>query len=247
MLIVGTRGRSLGGFQGLVSNRNSFSKWCLQYSPIPVVVVRPDEKRLKKKLKRSNDPTRQNYLQILQDSGQGTHEAVSLTGLSLKDGDIMPRNTPEMEAHEVAAALALPAQFDPTLKPINIHLAQSSRKMSDRSDVTNMSLDSASPDSRSQSPVAVLKSPKSTQLESPTVSDGESESADEGEFETAPGHRLLGIEGKAVEKQKKLHDMEVGEAAALAAGRKASIGSIDSAASGSAGGAGEGENGNGDG
>ncbi len=56
MLIVGSRGRSLGGFQGLVSNRNSFSKWCLQYSPIPVVVVRPPEKRMNERAKRDADP-----------------------------------------------------------------------------------------------------------------------------------------------------------------------------------------------
>jgi hypothetical protein len=29
----------LVGFHGLGSNRNSFSKWCLQYSPIPVIIV----------------------------------------------------------------------------------------------------------------------------------------------------------------------------------------------------------------
>jgi hypothetical protein len=35
---------TLVGFYGLGSNQNSFSKWCLQYSPIPVVIVRPPEK-----------------------------------------------------------------------------------------------------------------------------------------------------------------------------------------------------------
>ncbi|MEX1653228.1 hypothetical protein ABZ960_08635 [Streptomyces pseudovenezuelae] len=65
MLIVGTRGRSLGGIQGLVNNRNSFSKYCLQYSPVPVVVVRPTDKRLKKKAKRTNDSNRQTYLGML--------------------------------------------------------------------------------------------------------------------------------------------------------------------------------------
>src|ERR1700733_5445635 len=82
MLIVGTRGRSLGGFQGLVSNRNSFSKWCLQYSPVPVVVVRPTEKRDKKKQKRDKDPTRRNYALMLQESSLGMHEANLLTNSS---------------------------------------------------------------------------------------------------------------------------------------------------------------------
>jgi len=74
MLIVGTRGRNLAGLQGLVTNVNSFSKWCLQYSPVPVIVVRPPEKRLKKKNKRGVDPTRQDYARILKDSGVESHE-----------------------------------------------------------------------------------------------------------------------------------------------------------------------------
>ena len=45
-LIVGTRGKSLGGIQGLLPG--SVSKYCLQNSPVPVVVVRPEEKREKK-------------------------------------------------------------------------------------------------------------------------------------------------------------------------------------------------------
>lgn len=229
MLIVGTRGRSLGGFQGLVSNRNSFSKWCLQYSPIPVVVVRPPEKRDKKKLKRANDPTRQNYLQILQESSHGTHEASTSSTNSMKDVEFLPRNTPEIEAHEVAAAMSLPAKFDPTLKPINIEGSNLGRKASRGSDASNVSLGSASPESGPSSPIAIMKSPKSAQLDSPPMSDAESDSEDDGEFEAVPGHTLLGEgQGEAVEKQKKLHQMEVGEAAALAAARKLSTGSMNS-------------------
>jgi hypothetical protein len=232
MLIVGTRGRSLGGFQGLVSNRNSFSKWCLQYSPIPVVVVRPPEKRDKKKLKRANDPTRQNYLQILQESSHGTHEASTSSANSMKDVEFLPRNTPEIEAHEVAAAMSLPARFDPTLKPFNIEGSNLGRKSSRGSDASNISFDTASPESGPSSPAAIMKSSKSAQLDSPPMSDAESESEDDGEFEAVPGHTLLGKgEGEAVEKQKKLHQMEVGEAAALAAARKLSAGSMNSNAS----------------
>jgi hypothetical protein len=234
MLIVGTRGRSLGGFQGLVSNRNSFSKWCLQYSPIPVVVVRPPEKRDKKKLKRANDPTRQNYLQILQESSHGTHEASTSSGSKMGDLEFLPRNTPEIEAHEVAAAMSLPAKFDPTLKPINIDGPNLARKVSRGSDATSTSFGSASPESGPSSPVAIMKSPKSAQLESPPMSDAESDSEDDGEFEAVPGHTLLAEgKGEAVEKQKKLHQMEVGEAAALANARKLSTGSNYSNASGS--------------
>jgi len=228
MLIVGTRGRSLGGFQGLVSNRNSFSKWCLQYSPIPVVVVRPPEKRDKKKLKRANDPTRQNYVQILQESSQGAHEASTSSAGSIKDVEFLPRNTPEIEAHEVAAAMSLPARFDPTLKPMYFEDSRASRRASSRSDATSMYFHSASPESGPYNPA--VKSPKSAQLESPAMSDAESDSEDDGEFEAVPGHTLLAdAQGEAVEKQKRLHQMEVGEAAALAAARKLSTGSNTSA------------------
>ncbi|KAG9235532.1 hypothetical protein BJ875DRAFT_440287 [Amylocarpus encephaloides] len=229
MLIVGTRGRSLGGVQGLVSNRNSFSKWCLQYSPVPVVVVRPTEKRIKKKSKRGQDPTRQDYARILRESGINEHETEGgskIIGLEIS-------NTPDVEAHAVAAALGLPAAFDPTLKPIAFPGSSALRKVeSGTSDIT-----SVSPDSRSASPQAVFKSPKSANLESPgqsgdEYSDGEGVSDDEGEFEAVSAQSLLAnrADRPEFEKRKKLHDMEVGEAAALLAptGRKSSIGSIDS-------------------
>lgn len=99
MLIVGTRGRSLGGLQGLINQRNSFSKWCLQYSPIPVVVVRPTEKRLKKKEKREQDPARQDYARILKESGIHQHE----TEITSRNHSIFEAtNEPDVEAHEVA-------------------------------------------------------------------------------------------------------------------------------------------------
>ncbi|EFR05135.1 universal stress protein A family protein [Nannizzia gypsea CBS 118893] len=64
VLIVGTRGRSLKGMQGLLPG--SVSKYCLQQSPIPVIVVRPSSKREKKKQKRlAADPARKSYSQYL--------------------------------------------------------------------------------------------------------------------------------------------------------------------------------------
>lgn len=66
ILIVGTRGRSLGGIQGLLPG--SVSKYCLQHSPVPVIVVRPSNKREKKKKKRLADPARRNYMDILERS-----------------------------------------------------------------------------------------------------------------------------------------------------------------------------------
>ncbi|KAF8466405.1 hypothetical protein BDZ91DRAFT_629105, partial [Kalaharituber pfeilii] len=66
ILIVGTRGRSLGGIQGLLPG--SVSKYCLQHSPVPVIVVRPSNKREKKKKKRQADPARRSYMDILEKS-----------------------------------------------------------------------------------------------------------------------------------------------------------------------------------
>jgi hypothetical protein len=115
MLIVGTRGRSLGGLQGLVNTRNSFSKYCLQYSPVPVVVVRPTEKRMKKKSKRANDSNRQTYVSML-GATHGKHEADSESSSTY---ELEIQNSPDEEAHQVARVLGLPAAFDPTIKPIN--------------------------------------------------------------------------------------------------------------------------------
>jgi hypothetical protein len=239
MLIVGTRGRSLGGVQGLVSQRNSFSKWCLQYSPIPVVVVRPTENRIKKKNKREADPTRQDYARILRDSGIEEHE----TNLGANHIDFETSNTPDGEAHAVAAALGLPAAFDPTLKPIHLSGSQALKKVdSQNSEVTSISKSSISPESRPNSPTAVMKSPKSAQLDSPGMSgdessEGEGDDDEEGEFEVTPGHVLLNSDDTPrpeIQKKMKLHEMEVGEADALRAlgTRKTSVGSADSLTSG---------------
>lgn len=61
--MVGTRGKSLGGFQGLLPG--SVSKYCLQHSPVPVIVVRPSSKRDKAKGKRADNPDRNKYKKML--------------------------------------------------------------------------------------------------------------------------------------------------------------------------------------
>lgn len=63
ILVVGTKGRSIEGFKGLLPG--SVSKWCLQHSPIPVVVVKPESKREQSKSKREADPTQLSYLDII--------------------------------------------------------------------------------------------------------------------------------------------------------------------------------------
>lgn len=238
MLIVGTRGRSLGGFQGLVSNRNSFSKWCLQYSPVPVVVVRPTEKRMKKKKKRNADPTRQDYIRILRDSGIDEHE----TDAGTKHSKFEEANHPDVEAHAVAAAVGLGGGFDTALPPYSIDHDQTLPNVDwSRSDIV-AAVGRLSPEYAPFSPGLQVKPNKPARLESPAASGDESsardddedydEDDDEGEFETISGHALLSNadDVPGVDKRQRLHEMEMAEAAALAA-RKSSIGSADSTGS----------------
>ncbi|KAG5916826.1 hypothetical protein E4U42_007477 [Claviceps africana] len=193
MLIVGTRGRSLGGIQGLVNSRNSFSKYCLQYSPVPVVVVRPTEKRIKKKVKRANDTNRQTYASMLA-FNNGLHEANSETSSTY---ELEPQNSPDEEAHQVAKVLGLPAAFDPTIKPLR---------------------DSMLPRSRPPSPSpAYSGTPDRQAVRSPSSAAGdteEEEEEEEEEFDVMEGRDMLDQQ----QKLKHLHNMEVGEAAALKMG-----------------------------
>ena len=82
------------------------SKYCLQNSPVPVVVVRPEEKREKKKKKRLADPSRQKYSSILDQtnaSGGGAFE-----GLAQQSGGEASEN----EAAAVAKAIGLNGGFN---------------------------------------------------------------------------------------------------------------------------------------
>lgn len=192
MLIVGTRGRSLGGIQGLVNNRNSFSKYCLQYSPVPVVVVRPTEKRIKKKVKRANDVNRQTYLGMLA-ATYGKHEADSEASSTY---ELEVQISPDEEASQVAKVLGLPAAFDPTIKPVNL-----SSHLRPRSPAPSSNL---RPDS----------SPKTALLESPgSAANSEEEEEEDGEFEV-----MSGTEALNEQKLAQLHKMEKGEASALLRG-----------------------------
>ncbi len=206
MLVVGTRGRSLGGFQGLV-NKNSFSKYCLQYSPVPTVVVRDYEKRKKKKEKRSLDPTRHSYAMMLAPSN-GVHEANSESS-SLYN--VEARISADEEAHKVATAIGLPAAFDPTLKPIDIDQYLGRRF---RTDSPARPQPQVTGDVTPTSPIA------KTPAVPPSVDSEDEDSAEEDEAEyevTSSQHALQEAAAKESEKEqkKRLHEMEVGEAAAL--------------------------------
>jgi hypothetical protein len=98
-LIVGTRGRD-GAFGGLLPG--SMSKYCLQHSPVPVVVVHPFYRRQHRKQKRERDPDRQSYIQLLKhakeytssssDSLYGHIPEVSIPEISVEN---TPADTPE--------------------------------------------------------------------------------------------------------------------------------------------------------
>ncbi|KAM3464296.1 hypothetical protein MY5147_008399 [Beauveria neobassiana] len=195
MLIVGTRGRSLGGIQGLVNNRNSFSKYCLQYSPVPVVVVRPTEKRIKKKVKRANDSSRQTYLGMLS-ATLGKHEADSETSSTY---ELETQISADEEAHQVAKVLGLPAAFDPTIKPINPN--DYLRARSPAASASRASAEAASPNMGDVSPVSAMNSE-------------DEEEEEDGEFEAVSGTQALNQK----QKLEQLHKMEVGEAQALRQG-----------------------------
>ncbi|KAI1334155.1 hypothetical protein F5Y15DRAFT_298014 [Xylariaceae sp. FL0016] len=187
MLIVGTKGRSLDGVQGFLVNRSSFSKYCLQYSPVPVVVVRPTEKREKKKLKRAGDPSRQSYIQML---GGQKHEADSENSSVY---ELEPNLTADEEAHRVAVAVGLPAAYDPTIKPIDPSaLLGNSRRQSSKTP--------------KEAPVIAAKGGVPAEKKPDGDTDSESE---EEEFEAMPGEELL--------KKERLHKMESNEGAALKA------------------------------
>ncbi|KAK4252166.1 hypothetical protein C7999DRAFT_10222 [Corynascus novoguineensis] len=198
MLVVGTKGRTLGGFQGLMNARNSFSKYCLQYSPIPVVVVRPDDKRLKKKEKRSQDPARQSYAAMLAYNA-GKHEADNETSSVY---EFERSISADEEAHRVAAAIGLPARFDPTIKPYTPR------------DVRNRR---SSPSGLSSERTASL-SPPPTPLAAESGEEESGDDDDEFEVEAVSGTQLAAGARKQTgleEQKERLHAMEVGEAAAL--------------------------------
>ncbi|OLN85707.1 Universal stress protein A family protein C25B2.10 [Colletotrichum chlorophyti] len=200
MMVVGTKGRSLGGLQGLM-NTNSFSKYCLQYMPVPVVVVRPTEKREKKKIKRKNDSERQTYAKMLAATG-GVHEA-DLEMDRMYELEVY--STADQEAHEVAKALGLPAKYDPTIKPVDLNTFMTPRGRPGKTPT-------ATPDAGSS------RRASGTADDSDEEEDEDDDDDDEEEVEVFSGEQLL----KSNQKER-LHKMEANEAAALKQKRKTSL------------------------
>ena len=107
-LIVGTRGRSLNGIQGLLPG--SVSKYCLQNSPVPVVVVRPSSKREKKKHKRKADPARKEYMNMLAQVGEGGSNIFNRIETEKAPGEVTVEAS-QKEADAVARAIGIPTEY----------------------------------------------------------------------------------------------------------------------------------------
>lgn len=175
------------------------------------MVVRPDDKRKKKKEKRSGDPNRNTYTSMLA-ANQGVHEADTknehLWGVEA-------RLSPDEEAHRVAAAIGLPAAFDPTIKPYAgpVASAQKVPGPSVSTPALSSTLESTTPQRRASTPPPA-----------PATNDSGDEDSggddEEEEFDVVSGQNALKAqrerEQQAERAQKeRLHAMEVGEAAAL--------------------------------
>lgn len=188
MLIVGTKGRSLTGYQGLLSS-GSVSKYCLQYSPVPVIVVRPSSKRESKKRKRLQDPSRRSYRDILDKSedaprGRGGHllderNRMSIMGSDLGVlGKLQGDDDPDAEARRVAEAIGYRGHRG-SGGSASAQGSNLSRVASAASGPSDASADSED-DDMTLTEERVLKSPQLQGLDSPYVSDEDDEDDDFG-------------------------------------------------------------------
>jgi nucleotide-binding universal stress UspA family protein len=160
ILVVGTRGRSLAGFQGLLPG--SVSKYCLQHSPVPVIVVRPSSKRDKARSKRALDPNRHAYKDLLEKSGSSGH---------LLEADLRNINTEDspQASDDEAAAVAAAIGYKPLT---GTPLVQSQLAPSG---INSGIVGTDDPDVAA----ALMKSPELQNLDSPDISDSSSSNSDE--------------------------------------------------------------------
>jgi hypothetical protein len=169
---VGTRGKSLGGFQGLLPG--SISKFCLQNSPVPVIVVRPNMQRARGKRKRLQDPARHGYRDLLDKTGVDGHilDSTNRNAVDHLGGQGEERPAAGDEAAAVAAAVG--AKLD-TLD----RAAKGSPLVKVESAKTEASEEGTeySPDG-----ARLMKSPEMQNLESPELS-GESAFGDDDDMD----------------------------------------------------------------
>jgi len=169
ILVVGTRGRSLGGFQGLLPG--SVSKYCLQHSPVPVIVVRPSTKRDKAKQKRKADG-RHGYKDILD-------KAAPMSGhiLNMDHRKSLIEEETRPVSHDEAGAVAAAIGYRPDHP--RAHVRSVSRTAKSRSPDMRGGYGDSSPDDM-RSPGVVMKSPELLNLDSPPMSDLSSSDDDTG-------------------------------------------------------------------
>jgi hypothetical protein len=186
VLIVGTRGRSLGGVQGLLPG--SVSKYCLQQSPIPVIVVRPSQKREKKKLKRLADPTRKSYNRILRLSeARGSKLFDTMTG----SANSSTSKLPEDEAVAVARAIGLPTSGSQLDLPSRLGTRESSIREGSEIEDDDSARRTSTTSSMLYNPVFPISEASSVAVRSPSLpphSPQPSDFGDEnGSSNTSPG------------------------------------------------------------
>ncbi|KAK5109054.1 hypothetical protein LTR62_007602 [Meristemomyces frigidus] len=239
ILVVGTRGRSLTGYQGLLSS-GSVSKYCLQYSPVPVIVIRPSSKREAKKRKRLMDPSRTGYRDILDKTedapwGRGGHLLDEKNrSYFAGDGSLgalgeLGSGDPDEEARMVAEAIGVRPGRSGGSKDEG-RGSSLSRVTSAQSTTSSQAQandgDLGSPDER------VLKSPDLRGLDSPNNSDSEDDGGEDDNARLAECLRpedeaaMLAYERaqKVVEEEQEEAEARAERAASRGAGRSRSRG-----------------------
>jgi hypothetical protein len=140
---------------------------------------------------------------------EGKHEADS------ENSSVYEMETPlsaAQEAHQVASALALPARFDPTIKPLDIEALSAPRaNRSPRGSVASIPSPPAGAQLRVENPFGDQRRPSDAGTGSTVEEESGDEEGSEPEFEVFSGKQAL----ESTQQKEKLHKMEMGEAAAL--------------------------------
>lgn len=125
----------MDGFKGVLPG--SVSKYCLQHSPVPVVVVRPSQKRQKKKEKREADPTRRSYRDLLSvDDGS---EDVKIYNNQATNNLLVPKLPHYLQASRPQTREPS-VERDPRADHHHLHHSHRTRRRS-RSPFANLSVD----------------------------------------------------------------------------------------------------------
>ncbi|KAL8720628.1 MAG: hypothetical protein Q9225_002528 [Loekoesia sp. 1 TL-2023] len=186
-LIVGTKGKSqsTGMMQSFVTG--SVSRYCLQNSPVPCIVVRPTRKRLAKKAKRLADEKRRNYANVVEMSGARGNQPMGPLAADNDNGGAAAALTEasEKEAQAVAAAIGIPTKRN--LSKAAAGLRRPTPGPDDEAaPLSRTRTESVGPDSPSPTGAFVVSgenSPDFEPLDSPAMSDEEVGSEAEGKKE----------------------------------------------------------------